>query len=91
MELAKVGFSMDFKKNPSFFVDPTSSGPISELRGSGEKNWSIASREKVVCCRFMTFLERFEHFKDDFGRSYYFFVNMKSEATHLVTSSDLVS
>ena len=52
----------------------------------------IASREKVVCCRFMMFLERFEHFKDDFGRSY-FFVWICHEtldiAAHLVTSSNL--
>ena len=84
---------MDFqwisRKIPVVFVDPTSSGPISELRGSGEKKWGIASREKVVCCRFMMFLERFEHFKNDFGRSYFFFVDLSSDATQLVTSSDM--
>ena len=84
---------MDFqwisRKILVFFVDPTSSGPISELRGSGEKKWGIVSREKVVCCRFMMFLKCFEHFKADFGRSYYLFPDLSSEATHLVTSSDV--
>ena len=69
---------MDFKKNFSFFSLIQLRVDLSPSSGGVEKKTGgIASREKVVCCRFMMFLERFEHFKDDFGRSYYFFVNMK--------------
>ena len=63
MELAKVGFSMDFKKNPSFFCRPNFEWTYLGAQGEWRKNWGIVSREKVVCCRFMMFLKCFEYFK----------------------------
>ena len=49
---------------------------LSPSSGGVEKFFGIVSKEKVVCCRFMMFLECFEYFKDDFGRSYYFFPDL---------------
>ena len=86
----ELGFSMDFEKNSSFFRRSNFEWTYLRAQREWRKKLCIVSREKVVCCRFMMFLECFEHFKDDLGRSYFFFPDMKSEATHLVTSSDIV-
>ena len=67
----------EFREKYQFFssiqlrvdLSPSSGGVEKKLRHSFEGESCMLSIYDV--------LERFEHFKDDFGRSYYFFVNMK--------------
>ena len=78
-----------FQEKSQFFSSIQLRVDLSPSSGGVEKNWHSFEGESCMLS-ILTFLACFEHFKDDFGRSYFFFVDLSSEATHLVTSSELI-